>query len=72
MTGTRWHAAAAWRVLQGYLAALAAVALVSLFIGFVIGPYHLANVSMLYLLAVLAIAVAFGRGPAVFASVARV
>jgi two-component system sensor histidine kinase KdpD len=46
------------------------VSLVSLLIGLVIAPYHLANGSMLYLLAVLASAVAFGRGPAVFASVA--
>jgi two-component system sensor histidine kinase KdpD len=56
--------------LVGYLAALAAVALVSLFIGLVLGQVNLANSSMLYLLAVLATAVAFGRGPAVFASVA--
>ena len=53
----------------GYLAALAAVVLVSLFIGLVLGQVNLANVSMLYLLAVMATAVAFGRGPAVFASV---
>src|SRR3972149_6322724 len=31
---------------------------------------HIANVSMLYLIAVLATAVAFGRGPAILASVA--
>jgi len=42
---------------------------VSLFIGFVLGRVTLANASMLYLIAVLATAVAFGRGPAVFASV---
>ena len=53
----------------GYVAALGAVTLVSLFIGFVLGQVNLANVSMLYLLAVMATAVAFGRGPAVFASV---
>jgi two-component system, OmpR family, sensor histidine kinase KdpD len=57
------------RRLVGYLAALGAVALVSLFIGIVVGRVNLANVSMLYLLAVLATAVAFGHGPAVFASV---
>jgi two-component system sensor histidine kinase KdpD len=56
----------AWIV--GYAAAAAAVAAVSLFIGFVLGQVNLANVSMLYLLAVLATAVAFGRGPAIFAS----
>jgi two-component system sensor histidine kinase KdpD len=50
------------------VAALGAVAVVSLFIGFVLGRVNLANVSMLYLMAVLATAVGFGRGPAVFAS----
>ena len=53
----------------GYAAALGAVTLVSLFIGLVLGQVNLANVSMLYLLAVMATAVGFGRGPAVFASV---
>ncbi|MBV9580139.1 MAG: DUF4118 domain-containing protein [Chloroflexi bacterium] len=43
--------------------------LVSLFIGLVLGQVSLANSSMLYLLAVMASAVAFGRGPAIFASV---
>ena len=38
----------------GYAAALGAVALVSLFIGFVLGQVTLANASMLYLIAVLA------------------
>src|SRR3979411_643733 len=65
-----WRPPGAWHTLQGYVAALIAVTLVSLVIGFVISPYRLANVSMLYLLAVLATAVAFGRGPAVFAAVA--
>ena len=65
---------APWRIrprlawLPGYIAALGAVTLVSLFIGFVLGRINLANASMLYLLAVLATAVAFGRGPAVFAA----
>jgi hypothetical protein len=53
----------------GYACALAAVALVSLFIGVVLGQVNLANASMLYLLAVMATAVGFGRGPAVFASI---
>jgi two-component system sensor histidine kinase KdpD len=53
----------------GYAVALGAVALVSLFIGFVLGQVTLANASMLYLIAVLATAVGFGRGPAVFGSV---
>jgi two-component system, OmpR family, sensor histidine kinase KdpD len=52
----------------GYAAALGAVGLVSLLIGYVLGQVNLANVSMLYLIAVMATAVAFGRGPAVFAS----
>ena len=43
--------------------------MVSLFIGLVLGQVNLANISMLYLLAVMATAVGFGRGPAVFASV---
>jgi len=55
--------------LVGYAAALLGVTLVSLFIGLVLGHVSLANISMLYLLAVLAAAVGFGRGPAVFASV---
>lgn len=61
---TRWRA---W--VLGYAAALLAVTLVSLFIGLVLGEINLANISMLYLLAVLASAVGFGRGPAIFASV---
>ena len=54
--------------LTGYAAAVAAVTLVSLFIGFVLEQVSLANVSMLYLLAVMATAVGYGRGPAIFAS----
>lgn len=53
----------------GYAAALGSVTAVSLFIGFILWQVNIANVSMLYLLAVMATAVAFGRGPAVFASV---
>jgi two-component system sensor histidine kinase KdpD len=56
-------------VLPGYAFGAGAVALVSVFIGIVLGQVNLANASMLYLLAVMATAVAFGRGPAVFASV---
>jgi two-component system, OmpR family, sensor histidine kinase KdpD len=62
-----------WRSVRarwlGYVAALGTVALVSGFIGLVLRQVSLANVSMLYLMAVLATAVAYGRGPAVFASV---
>src|SRR5215471_16843064 len=57
------------RGLVGYAAALGSVTTVSLFIGFILWQVNIANVSMLYLLAVMATAVAFGRGPAVFASV---
>jgi len=54
----------------GYVAALSAVGLVSLFIGLVQSRVHLANVSMLYLLAVFASAIFFGGRPAVLAAVA--
>src|SRR6267378_3146042 len=65
------HIQKLWRAVRpGYALALGAVALVSVCIGFVLGQVNLANASMLYLLAVMATAVAFGRGPAVFASVA--
>jgi two-component system sensor histidine kinase KdpD len=53
----------------GYAAALGSVTAVSLFIGFILWQVNIANISMLYLLAVMATAVAFGRGPAIFASV---
>jgi two-component system sensor histidine kinase KdpD len=62
-----WQSARAQ--LPDYASALGAVALVSVFIGLVLRSVNLANVSMLYLMAVLATAVVFGRGPAVFASV---
>jgi two-component system, OmpR family, sensor histidine kinase KdpD len=55
---------------SGYLVALASVAAVSVVIGLVIGPTHLANISMLYLIAVIATAAAYGSGPAILASVA--
>jgi len=45
---------------------LPAVALVSGFIGLVLRQVNLANISMLYLMAVLAVAVAYGRGPAIW------
>jgi two-component system sensor histidine kinase KdpD len=53
-----------------YAAALGAVALVSVLIGLVLGRTPIANISMLYLIAVLAIAVAYGSWPAVVASIA--
>lgn len=58
---------AAW---VGYVAALAAVALVSVAIEFLRGFISIPNISMLYLIAVLATATAFGSGEAVLASIA--
>jgi len=50
--------------------ALLAVLAVSVVIGQVEAQVHIANVSMLYLLAVLGTAIRFGRGPAIAASIA--
>lgn len=66
--GYRWGAG--WRRWAGYGIALVAVALVSGLIGVVLGRASIPNISMLYLIAVLATAIAFGRGPAILASVA--
>lgn len=52
----------------GYLASLAAVAVATVLISLVGDVVHLANRSMLYLLAVLTIAVLYGSGPAIFAA----
>jgi K+-sensing histidine kinase KdpD len=56
--------------IAGYAAGLAAVVLVSLAIGFVLGQTHIANISMLYLIVVLAAATLAGHGPAIVASLA--
>lgn len=58
------------RPLAGYAAALAAILAVSLLIGALLSWRAIPNSSMLYLIAVLAIAITFGRGPAVLASIA--
>lgn len=58
------------RVLGGYLAGLGAAAAITFVIGLVAGGSPVANVSILYLPAVLLTAVRFGRGPAIAASVA--
>jgi two-component system sensor histidine kinase KdpD len=58
------------RWVVSYGAALAAVGVVSLVIGVVLGRVHIGNISLLYLVAVLATAIAVGRGPAIVASVA--
>jgi len=52
-----------------YAAAVAAVGLTSVFIGLVVGRAPVANISMLYLVAVVAVAVAYGRAAAVLASI---
>lgn len=52
-----------------YLAALGAVGLVSVVIGIIESRFRIANLSMLYLLAVLAAASWGGRGPAIVASI---
>ncbi len=54
----------------GYAAALAAVALVSGCLGLLTDRVNTDNLSMLYLIPVLAVATAFGSGPAVLASMA--
>ena len=54
----------------GYAAALGAVAAVSAAIHVILGVSHIANLSILYLMPVLATAILFGSGPAILASVA--
>jgi len=56
--------------LHAYAAALAAVVLVSVVIGAIEARTHVANISMLYLMAVLGAATVLGRGPAIAASIA--
>jgi two-component system sensor histidine kinase KdpD len=72
-----WRRAASWLGLGesgqrwlGYVAGLAGVAIASGAIGLVLGRTRIANISMLYLIAIMVTAVTFGRGPAVVASVA--
>ena len=60
---------AVMRRLVPYVAAVTAVGLTSVFIGLVLGQTHIANISMLYLVAVLLVAVAFGTAAAIVASV---
>ncbi len=54
----------------GYVAALAAVALLTAILGLLADLLEVGNLSMLYLIPVLAAATAFGSGPAVLASMA--
>lgn len=67
-TALKWRIPGRWW--GGYALALVGVALATVFIGLVLGRVQMANISMLYLIAVLAAAVAFGSGPAILASVA--
>jgi len=62
--GVVWRA---W-LAQGYLAAIIGVVVVSLGIAGIQRFVHFDNISLLYLLAVLWLAAAYGRGPAIFAS----
>jgi K+-sensing histidine kinase KdpD len=52
-----------------YVAAVAAVAITTALISLVVGRTQIANISMLYLVAVLVVAVAYGRAAAIVASV---
>ncbi len=56
-----------WR---GYAIGLLSVLLVTVIIGALQPPWHIANISMLYLIGVLATATVAGSGPAIVASVA--
>jgi len=56
-----------WR---GYVIGLSSVVLVTVIIGALRPPWHVANVSMLYLIGVLATATLAGSGPAIVASIA--
>ena len=55
---------------SGYLLAIGGVAAITRLISLVFTRWHIANISMIYLLLVLALAVLYGSGPAVLASVA--
>ncbi|MEX2047452.1 MAG: ATP-binding protein [Chloroflexota bacterium] len=55
---------------RGYVAALAAVAVVTAAIGAIEASTEMANVPMLYLIAILGAATLAGRGPAILASIA--
>jgi two-component system sensor histidine kinase KdpD len=56
--------------IRGYIAALAGVALMSVVISLILARIRVENISMLYLIVVMAAAIAFGRGPAIIASLA--
>jgi two-component system sensor histidine kinase KdpD len=56
----------------GYVAAAGSVCLVTGVIALINHESRIANISMLYLVAVIAVAVVFGQGPAVFTSIASI
>ncbi|HEY8742929.1 MAG TPA: DUF4118 domain-containing protein, partial [Chloroflexota bacterium] len=56
--------------LGSYLAALGGVAVMSVAIGLILAHIRIDNISMLYLIVVMATAIRFGRGPAIAASLA--
>lgn len=56
------------RVINGYLASIGGVALVTVVIGWILARVHIENISLLYLLVILWLAARYGRGPAVLAS----
>ena len=66
---TRELIARAYVAAPRYVLAIAAVAAMSVLIGLVEGAVRIANVSMLYLIVVLAVATRLGSGPAVLASI---
>jgi len=57
--------------MTGYVASIIGVAAMTGLIAVVPGADHTANVSLLYLLVVMATAFIFGRGPAVFTRMAE-
>jgi two-component system sensor histidine kinase KdpD len=58
-----------WRAARGVLAAVLGVAAATLCIGAISHVAHVANISLLYLPVVLWLAAAYGRGPALLASI---
>src|SRR5690348_5484433 len=68
----RWHLVFPhyrWPRWSGYVAAVLGVALTTGAISLISQAVHLSNISLLYLFVILWLATAFGRGPALVASV---
>ncbi len=65
-----WDRLATEKPWVGALAAIGSVAIVTLLIGLLSRRVHIANISMLYLIAVLAVSIRFGRFSAIIASFA--